>query len=322
MQFQLLKPMLPSLSHEIPIGGHWFYEIKYDGYRTILHWDKDKVFLQSRNLNSLGEQFPEVVEGIKQLSDMFHESFPLVFDSELCVLSSNYKADFSIIQQRGRLREGTKIKLASKNYPATLCIFDILQVKGKNIQSLSFKERKQQLKDLLESVGIPLDVQADSLQPIMGILASNDPEKLWLTVESADSEGIIAKRTDSLWQSGRTKDWLKIKNNKRGIFIIRGFDPANGFFHVAVVRDGKLFLIGNFSHGLDGDERGAIIQIIHKNKVDIVNGVILVEPRICVELEYLELYKEQLRQPRFVTFRFDKTWEACTWEAMQTNKEY
>jgi bifunctional non-homologous end joining protein LigD len=321
MQFTLLKPMLPSLVHQIPTGEHWFYEVKYDGYRTIVHWDDEAVFLQSRNLNSLGEQFPEVVEGLLQKRDSLRDMFPLVMDAELCVLTSDFKGDFGIIQQRGRLRESSKIKSAAVKNPAQLCVFDLLVVKGINISSLPYHERKKQLRNLLESAMIPTDVRVNSILPILGVASKENPDELWNIVKLEDSEGIIAKKTNSIWQSGRTKDWVKIKNNKHGLFIITGFDPANGFFHVGVVKDDNITPIGLFSHGLEGDQRDAIIQIIHKNQIDVVSGIVLVEPRICVELEFLELYKEQLRQPRFVRFRFDQTWEVCTWEALQTNKE-
>lgn len=320
MPFQMLRPMLPTLVYEIPSGEQWLYEIKFDGYRTILHWNCEKILLQSRNLNSLGAQFPEVINGLLALKNQFIDFFPLVFDCELCVLKSNYKADFEVIQGRGRLQSSAKIEAAGQQFPAKLCVFDILQLKGKSLHTLPFSDRKKQLKMVLDSAGIPSIVEADSSFPLLGISEENDPVKLWQIVKEADSEGIIAKKSKSVWQSGRTKDWLKIKNNKLGLFIITGFDPANGFFHVSVLRDKVLYPIGVFSHGLEGDERDAIIQIMHKNKNEIVNGIILVEPRICVELEYLELYKEQLRQPRFVRFRFDQTWEDATWEALQINK--
>jgi bifunctional non-homologous end joining protein LigD len=320
MKVNLLKPMLPTLVHEIPEGDRWLYEIKYDGYRTILHWDNQNILLQSRNLNSLNDQFPEVVQGITQFQDNLKDLFPLILDGELCILASRNKANFSAIQERGRLRSTIKISSASNNRPAKLVIFDILQVKNETLTTTPFHKRKEILLDILYKAKLPTEVEPLSDSPILGVNHYSNKDKIWELVIASDSEGIIAKRKESIWKNGRTKDWLKIKNNKHGLFIITGYDTLNSFFHVGVYRNNSLFQIGVFSHGLEGNERNAMVEIMIKNKLSESKGFIAVEPKICVELEYLELYKEQLRQARFLQFRFDRSWEDCTWEALQINK--
>jgi ATP-dependent DNA ligase len=88
---------------------------------------------------------------------------------------------------------------------------------------------------------------------------------------------------------------------------------------VGVVKENIISFIGLFAHGITGQEKEALIQIVKNNKSSQQGSFIAIDPSICVELSYLELYKEQLRQPRFLRFRFDVNWEDCTWQSLQKN---
>ncbi len=314
----MIKPMLPTLVFEAPRGSDWVYEIKYDGFRALLHWNHHSVELISRNGNNLNEQFPDIIEQCHLLSETFSNVLPIIFDGELCILESNQKASFEQIQQRGRLKNRDKIEQSVKQKNAFFLIFDLLSLKGEPLSLLPFHERKQKLLSLFENKQLVLDIDYTSQQLLQLIQSHHDFDSLWKTVKEAHGEGIIAKKQDSKWEAGkRTTSWLKIKNWLKGNFFITGFDKSNSFFHVSVVRNNEIYEIGLFSHGLSPEEREALLMVVQNNRLKEEGSFIRVSPGICVELNYLELYKEQLRQPSFSKFQLDLNWKECTWEKLQ-----
>ncbi|MEH7380633.1 DNA ligase D [Bacillus sp. JJ1533] len=315
----MLKPMLPTLIFEAPTGPNWVYEIKYDGFRAMLHWDKDRIQLISRNGNLLNDQFPEIIKQCEDLAGVIDPHLPLVFDGELCILESPFKANFELIQQRGRLRSEAKIAQASTAKPAHYVIFDLLVHDGKNLMDRKFQDRKDELYKIFAEVKLP-HVDPSKRELLQLVTYNEDFSSIWANATQSNAEGIIAKKRDSTWDEGkRTTNWYKIKNWQVGAFFILGYDKKNAFFHVGVKRKNQIYEIGLFSHGLSPDERQALLRVIQANAIEETTGFIRVEPGICVELFYLELYKEQLRQPSFSKFRFDVDWQDCTWEKLVRN---
>ncbi|MCC3358679.1 DNA ligase D [Bacillus sp. REN16] len=316
----MLKPMLPTLIFEAPTGPNWVYEIKYDGFRAMLHWEKNQIQLISRNGNLLNEQFPEIIKQCEELSDVIKPYLPLVLDGELCILESPSKASFELIQQRGRLRSESKIAQASVARPAHYLVFDLLELGGNRLMSQRFQDRKDELENLFANLKLPGIADPNKHERIQFITYEQDFNSIWAKTTKSSAEGIIAKKLDSTWDEGkRTSNWYKIKNWQVGAFFILGYDKMNAFFHVGVIRNKQIYGIGLFSHGLNPDERQALLEVIKTNAVEETTGFIKVEPGICVELFYLELYKEQLRQPSFSKFRFDVEWQDCTWEKLVRN---
>lgn len=316
----MLKPMLPTLIFEAPTGPNWVYEIKYDGFRAMLHWEKDCVQLISRNGNLLNNQFPEIIKKCEELSTVFAPHLPLIFDGELCILESPYKASFEQIQQRGRLKSTDKIAKASIANPAHYLVFDLLGLNGQNLMSSKFLERKTELYSLFNQTKLSNVINQNSEQLIQLVTYDQEFDAIWKNATEYTAEGIIAKKIDSSWDEGkRTTNWFKIKNWQVGAFFILGYDKKNAFFHVGVMRNNQVYEIGLFSHGLSPDERQALLGVIQTNSLEETASFIRVDPGICVELFYLELYKEQLRQPSFSNFRFEVEWQDCTWEKLVKN---
>ncbi|MET3729009.1 DNA ligase D-like protein (predicted ligase) [Fictibacillus halophilus] len=315
-----LKPMLPSLSNELPEENHWVYEIKYDGFRCLLFWDHANVIMTSRNGHPFHTIFPEVVDHLKTLENNVKHLFPILLDGELCILENENKANFELIQKRGRLKQPDKIEQASRQYPSSYCAFDLLAIEGEYIHRHSFLDRKEKLQNLLQLTGVQTNkISTDSRLNFINFTSRSSEIRNRVQIDK--SEGIVAKKLSSKWNPGiRTNEWIKVKNLKFHPFILLGYDTENGFFHVGVIKDHSVQFVGLFSHGISPQEKEALIQIIKKNIASRNGSLFLIEPSICVELSYLELYKNQLRQPRFVSFRFDTNWEECTWESLQKNK--
>ncbi|MDN4523707.1 non-homologous end-joining DNA ligase [Fictibacillus fluitans] len=311
------KPMLPSLTDDIPASEGWIYETKYDGYRCIAKWTENEVELYSRNGHSLNSVFPEVVDRLRALSPCIRSFLPLVLDGELCILQSPYKASFGSLQKRGRLKSREKIDHVSQQTPSTYLAFDMVHIRGETITHKPLSERKKVLDALFGTLSDQL-TENDRLALVNSFIESG---QLWSHIKEENGEGIIAKMTSSTYDPGiRTKKWLKIKNPQKGVFFITAYEKTNGFFHVAALQEGKPVLAGLFSNGISPAERESLIQVLKKNKAAENARFITVAPSICVELEYLEIYKNQLRHPRFVTFRFDVSWEDCTWERIVSRK--
>ncbi|MCH1627550.1 DNA ligase D [Fredinandcohnia quinoae] len=314
------KPMLPTLTFEVPIGQDWVYEIKYDGFRAILYWTHDNIELISRNGNNLNEQFPELIDWCLKSQELFQPHLPLVLDGELCILESLYKANFELIQQRGRLKNKDKILKYSMDKPAHFLVFDLLEHKGNQLSNQQWLSRKKELKQLFESLNLETKINPKDQQYIQLINFNGDYESIWKIVTENQSEGVIAKKVDSHWEAGkRTINWFKIKNWQKAVFFITGFDKINGYFHVGVLRNLEVFEIGLFSNGLATNERQALLQVIRNNATTETTKFLQVLPGICVELFYLELFKEQLRQPSFSKFCLDMNWKDCTWEKLVGN---
>ena len=309
-----MKPMLPTLTFEVPQGDNWNYEVKYDGFRALLFWDKE-IKLISRNGNSLLEIFPEIKLYLEKNNELFKEFLPLVLDGELVYLENEYKAQFSSIQVRGRMRSENKILEKALHNPCRLLVFDLLSLKGNSYSERDYVDRKKALLNLFEHCHLPTTPDPVSTDLIQLIPASRDYQAVWEQVVLHDGEGIVAKQDTNQWEEGkRTTLWLKFKNFKYVSCFVTAYEKSNGYFYVGVYKDTSIYSIGQFLFGIKPEEKQALFQIIKENKTKEDDRFIYVQPAICLEIKYLELYDEQMREPHFEQFRFDLSPEDCTFD--------
>ncbi len=309
-----MKPMLPTLTFEVPQGDNWNYEVKYDGFRALLFWDKE-IKLISRNGNSLLEIFPEIKLYLEKNNELFKEFLPLVLDGELVYLENEYKAHFSSIQVRGRMRSEKKILEKALHNPCRLLVFDLLSLNGKSYSDRNYVDRKKALLKLFEDCHLPSAPDPVSSDIIQLIPASKDYQAVWEQVVLHDGEGIVAKQDTNQWEEGkRTTLWLKFKNFKYVSCFVTAYEKSNGYFYVGVYKDINIYPIGQFLFGIKPEEKQALFQIIKENKTKEDDRFIYVQPAICLEIKYLELYDEQMREPHFERFQLDLSPEDCTFE--------
>lgn len=312
-----MKPMLPTLHADIPTGSDWIYETKYDGFRSILTITNTSIELMSRNEKSLNDNFPEIINEVKKLHKAFEPFLPITLDGELVYLETPHFSNFELLQIRGRLKNKEKILHEAEKHPCRFLAFDLLELKGNSLQSNTLKERKSELKNLFKALNLGTTVDTKTSNLFQYVPCTTDYSTLWQEMKLEDGEGIIAKQHKGKWEAGvRTKQWLKIKNYKRACFFITGYDKENGYFHVGVYAKNNIIQAGVFSHGISSQERDALLQIIRENKQSETANFIEIKPAIVVELQFLSLYKDQLREPSFFTFRFDYHVEDCTWDML------
>ncbi|MDZ5473804.1 DNA ligase D [Bacillus sp. 31A1R] len=309
-----MKPMLPSLSFDVPQGEEWRYEVKYDGFRAFLEWDKE-IKLTSRNGKSLLEIFPEIESFLLEKKDLFAPYLPLTFDGELVFLENPYKANFANIQVRGRMRSEKKILEKAQQAPCKLLIFDCLKLKGENTSTFEYLKRKEILRDFFESNRLPVKPDENSNSLLQLIPQYDHFDSVWEKVVLHDGEGIVAKQLKNVWEEGkRSTLWVKYKNWKYVSCFVTAYDKNSGYFYVAVYKEEEIHPIGLFIFGIKPEEKQALAQIVKANKTSEDQQFIFVTPAICVELKYLEIYDGQMREPHFDHFRFDITPEQCKYE--------
>ena len=308
MDKECQKMMKPIASVDLPRGKEWLYEVKYDGFRCVLHWEKDSIRLTSRNNKDLTANFPEIIDYCHEMQAHMETVLPVELDGELVVLNNPYQANFPWIQKRGRLKSKDSILKAARSRPATFMAFDLLQQNGNDYQSKSFETRKGLLNDLF--------VQTAMDKQIVLVTAHKNPDTLWDIIFEHKGEGIIAKRKKSAYSTGKKHhDWFKVKNWRTIQGFLTSFDMDNAYFTVCVYEDDVVKEIGKCKHGLDEEAIRSLKQIF-LTKGQKRGKNYLLPPAICAAIHTLDLHKGELREPSFAGLLPDVTPNECTVERL------
>src|SRR5580692_4005287 len=144
-----ILPMLSKRIGELPAGGTWIFEPKWDGFRTLIFRDGDEILIQSRDEKSLNRYFPELVETLlAQLPKR------CVLDGEI-VIANKGGLDFDALQLRIH-PAASRVKLLAKQTPVSIVFFDLLCEGDRDLQAEPFEERRRQLETLLTSARPPV----------------------------------------------------------------------------------------------------------------------------------------------------------------------
>lgn len=291
-----LRPMLAYLVTEPFDRPGWLFEIKWDGYRTIAEVQNKTVRLYSRNRKLLNEQFPPVAASLSELP------YDAVFDGEVVVIDETGRADFQLLQNYGRTREGHLV----------FYVFDLLYFNGYDLKDLPLKRRKEILRQVLPD--IPYIRISDHVEE-QGL-------PLFKAVAEQGVEGIVAKSGSSTYQPGiRSRNWIKVKASNQQEAVICGFtEPKGGrkgfgALVLGVYEDGDLNYIG---HTGTGFSEASILDILSKlEPIEIAKSpfkeppktnmpVRWVEPKLVCEIRFTEWTQTgQMRHPVFLGLRED-----------------
>ena len=191
----------------------WLFELKLDGYRLIAGKSRGEALLLTRNGNDYTSVFPEIARAVKALP--FDEC---VIDGEVVCLDANGVPSFSRLQQRGRLSSSMEIGSAAVKLPATFYAFDLLGFEDFDLRPLPLACRKELLSEVVPKLG--------ALRYLDHI--ETEGEAFLRQVTAMGLEGIVAKKADAPYRKGRSSQWLKIKAERSGDFVIVGFTKPNG----------------------------------------------------------------------------------------------
>src|SRR6202011_2174337 len=140
-----MEPMLSAPGEGIPRGDSWEYEPKWDGFRTLVFRDGDKVELISRGARPMTRYFPELLPAFRGLREQ-----QLVLDGELVVVARN-GLRFGAPQQRSHTAD-SRVRMLGEAAPAWFIAFVLLAVGGKALRKEPLGERRKQLEKLLKGV--------------------------------------------------------------------------------------------------------------------------------------------------------------------------
>ncbi|HEY2824475.1 MAG TPA: DNA ligase D [Gemmatimonadales bacterium] len=285
----------------------WVFELKLDGYRTLLERHGGEPLLRSRNGHDVTVTYPEIANAVAKLP-----YDDLVLDGELVVLDETGKPSFGRLQQRSGLTKPFEVRRAAVELPAVVYVFDILAAEGHDLRGLPLVKRKELLHRVLPALG-PLKYSEH---------VETDGEALFENVLELKLEGIVAKKADSPYRGGRSESWLKVRAEKTDDFVVVGYSwpkgSRGGFgaLHLAQYVDGELTYVGRVGSGFSAKQLGEVKEALSDSTrlkspasgpVPSGKDHTWVEPEIVVEVRYKEITSDGLlRQPVFLRFRDDK----------------
>jgi len=303
----------------------WIFELKLDGYRLLAAKSHGEALLLTRNGNDYTAVFPEVARAIQALP--FEAG---IVDGEVVVLDDGGKPRFSLLQKRGRLTIPGDVRRASVELPAAFFVFDLIAFEDFDVRPLPLVQRKQLLADLTPKIGA-----VRYLEHI-----ARDGEAFLEQVTAMGLEGIIAKKADAPYRGGRSPQWLKIKAEKTGDFVIVGFTQPKGnrsglgALQLADYVNGALVYAGRAGTGFNDqllrDLRELFEPLVRKDPpchgpvvepnaeprpseaIPETRTTTWIEPRYVCEVRFREWTPDGvLRHPAFLRMRDDKQPHDC-----------
>jgi bifunctional non-homologous end joining protein LigD len=180
-----IPPCLPTPSQKAPSGSAWVHEIKHDGYRLIARKDGRRVRLYTRRGYNWSGKYPWIVESLLSLRVQ-----SIIIDGEAVWAGTDGRSDFD------RLHSG------AHDAGVFLYAFDLLKLNGEDYRQHPLEKRKAKLEKLLAHTdGMRFSEHIDG-----------DGETIFVHACKLGLEGIVSKRRDFGYRSGRCKSWVKIKN--------------------------------------------------------------------------------------------------------------
>ncbi|WP_427037127.1 RNA ligase family protein [Cytobacillus pseudoceanisediminis] len=263
-----IYPMLLEKEEE-PFSDHnYLFELKLDGHRMIYSFENTKLQLFTRHFTDVTARYPEL--------HILPSHRDYVLDGE-CIVYANNKPDFELLMERFHTRKEDKVRYKMSEIPVTFVAFDILRLDGKDLTKLPLIQRKQILDEVIK--------ETEHIK-IMQYIEEHG-ELLYQAVVERDLEGIVAKRKDSIYQSKRVNDWLKIVNYKYSDDIwITGYRKSKFGLLAAVKNEGNMRKVGIIEHASITVRRD-FYQYIRSFEMREEKDYVYFQPYVKVKIRFL-----------------------------------
>jgi bifunctional non-homologous end joining protein LigD len=297
-----IEPQLATLVDRPPEGGAWLYEIKYDGYRALA-WKRGRtVTLVSRR----GLRLPRFGRIAQELAEL--PCTDAVLDGEVCAVRRSGATSFEALQEA--ISTGHVDDLV-------YFVFDVLFLDGEDLRPEPLEERKARLARLLPRTGEGIVRRAEHVRG-HGAAFLEAARTLGL-------EGLVAKRADKAWRSGRSLDWQKVKLAARQEMVIVGYTAPRGTrsgfgaLLVGVKNEGGAPTTFRYAGKVGTGFDDATLRSLHRRLLALavhaptvvdpprIRDVHWVRPELVAEVRFTEWTRDgRLRHPVFVGLRDDK----------------
>jgi bifunctional non-homologous end joining protein LigD len=291
-----IAPQLATAREDVPAGDGWVHEIKFDGYRVLAFIEAGGARLLSRNTLDWSRRFAQITDAL--LAVRVKDA---VIDGEVCVLDEKGRSDFEKLQA-----------LVDEGKPARLSFlaFDLLWLNGEDLRGLPLLKRKAKLQRIIPK-------RSAAIQYVDHF--AGDSTKFFIGVCEGGLEGIVSKRADAPYESGRTNTWIKVKCVDAKEFAVCGYVPSERGAHFRSLIIGEAgagglvyrgLVGGGFTEPLRKKIAGLLAPLetdeppLEKVPWDLRGKARWVRPDYVIQVRFTEITRDgALRHPRFVRLR-------------------
>ena len=299
-KLEFIPPQLAKLVTRPPVGDDWVHEVKYDGYRIQAHLNRGQVKLYTRNGHDWTDKYRALEKSLQTL-----KVDDAIIDGELVWQDAAGRSDFQKLQNA--MKDGRTDHLV---YWA----FDLPRLNGEDLRTLPLIARKDRLQKILKKAAHDHLLFSEHFR--------ESGAKMFKASCEMDLEGIISKRVDAAYVSGRRDEWVKIKCTKRQEFVIGGYTDADGSrtgfgaLLLGVYEGDDLRYVGRVGTGFNQKSLTDITKKLRALEIKKVSfdlaapkgrGLHWIKPRLVCEVSFAEITGDgSLRAPVFHGLRSDK----------------
>ena len=301
-----LLPMHAEIADKPFNDPSWMWEPKLDGYRVLAFVDESGAKLKSRRGLDLSASFPKLCAELAQ-----NNPAGTILDGEIVAFDAAGKPSFNALQNRVQLKHEREIAAADRESPVVYYCFDQLFFAGIDLRGRPYRDRRRYLAQCL----LP--------SPLVQLVhVSDDGVELNKAAIAAGFEGVIGKRKDSRYETGkRVSSWVKVKPTQTADFVIGGYTKGQGAREslgslLVGRREGdQLIFVTHVGSGFDDKTlakvKGKLEKLKRKTcpfaeKPELHDPTTWVEPELVAELKFHSWTEDgHLRAPVFVRLRDD-----------------